>query len=124
VAKLGPPVVTVPIDIKPGSATNPINVRSKGVIPVAILSTPSFDATTVDPTSVCFGDAEDPAQRDCTPLLGRGVAGDVNGDRRRDLLFVFQTQETGIDPGDTQACLSGKTFAGVSIEGCDTIKTL
>ena len=27
------------IDIKPGSNTNPINLRSKGVIPVAILST-------------------------------------------------------------------------------------
>jgi hypothetical protein len=30
----------------------------------------------------------------------------------------------GIDAGDMQACLSGETFAGVSVEGCDSIKTL
>ena len=122
VAKLELPaaVLTVPVDIKPGGATNPIDLRSQGVIPVAVLSTASFDATTVDPKSVCFGDADNPAHRDCT---GRAHVEDVNGDGRRDLLFVFQTQETGIDPGDTQACLTGKTFTGVSIEGCDTIRT-
>ena len=53
--------VTVVIDIKPGSSTNPINLRAHGVIPVAILSSESFDARTVDPASVCFGDADDPA---------------------------------------------------------------
>jgi hypothetical protein len=42
-------VLRVPIDIKPGSATSPINLRSQGVIPVAILSTATLDATTVDP---------------------------------------------------------------------------
>jgi hypothetical protein len=31
--------------------------------------------------------------------------------------------QTGIDPGDTTACLTGKTFAGVIIEGCDSVKT-
>src|SRR4029079_18154333 len=37
----------VPIDIKPGSTTNPIKLSSTGKIPVAILSTSTFDATTV-----------------------------------------------------------------------------
>jgi hypothetical protein len=41
--------VAVPIDIKPGSFPNSINPQSKGVIPVAILTTDTFDATTVDP---------------------------------------------------------------------------
>ena len=109
------------IDIKPGSNTNPINLRSKGVIPVAILSTASFDATSVDPASVCFGDAEDASQRDCTEAHGKGHPEDVNGDGRLDLLLHFETQQTGIDPGDTQACLSGKTFVGVDVEGCDLI---
>ena len=116
--------VTVLVDIKPGSDTNPINLRSKGVIPVAILSTASFDATTVDPASVCFGDAEDASQRDCTEAHGKGHLEDVNGDGRLDLLLHFETQQTGIDPGDTQACLTGKTFTGVSVEGCDAITTL
>jgi Beta-propeller repeat len=119
--ELPAPAVTVLIDIKPGSDTNPINLRSKGVIPVAILSTQSFDATTVDPASVCYGDAEDASQRDCTEAHAKGHLEDVNGDGRLDLLLHFETQQTGIDPGDTMACLTGKTFAGVSVEGCDSI---
>jgi hypothetical protein len=43
------------------------------------------------------GDAGDAIQRDRTPLLRRGVPADPNGDGRRDLLTMFQTQETGID---------------------------
>jgi len=48
----------VSCDIKPGSDPNSINPKSKGVIPVAILTTPDFDASTVDPTSVMFGPGE------------------------------------------------------------------
>ena len=48
----------------------------------------------------------------------------MNGDGRLDLLLHFETQQTGIDPGDTQACLTGKTFTGVGVEGCDAITTL
>ena len=42
----------VPLDIKPTSCPNPLNVKSKGVLPVAILSTDSFDATQVDPSTI------------------------------------------------------------------------
>lgn len=45
----------VVIDIKPGSDPNAINPRSKGVIPVAILTTDTFDAQSVDPSTVQFG---------------------------------------------------------------------
>ena len=119
-----PCVITVSIDIKPGSSTNPINLKSNGVIPVAILSTATFDATTVDASTVCFGDAENPSQRDCTEAHGKGHIEDVNGDGRLDMLLHYETQETGIDPGDTQACLTGKTVGGQPIAGCDSIKTL
>jgi len=53
-------VITVPakinvyVDIKPGSWPNPINTKSKGVIPVAICGTEDFDITTIDPASVEF----------------------------------------------------------------------
>jgi hypothetical protein len=56
-------------------------------------------------------------------MLGRGFLLDVNADGRRDLLLAFQTQEAGIDAGDTQACLTAKTRDGTPIEGCDTITT-
>jgi uncharacterized delta-60 repeat protein len=118
----GGAVITVPIDIKPGSITNPIKLSSTGRMPVAILSTSPFDATTTDPTSVCFGDAEAPAQRDCT--AAHSSLEDVNGDGRLDLLLLFETTQTGIDLGDTQACLTGRTLSDLGVEGCDSIKTL
>jgi hypothetical protein len=44
--------IAVAVDIKPGSCPNPINLKSKGVIPVAILGTKDFDVTTIDPKTV------------------------------------------------------------------------
>jgi uncharacterized delta-60 repeat protein len=119
-----PTAITVSVDIKPGSATNPIQLSSNGLIPVAILTTDGFDATTVDPTTVCFGDADNPGERDCTEAHGTGHIEDVNGDARPDLLLHYEAGQTGIDPGDTPACLTGKTFGNVSITGCDSIRTL
>ncbi len=42
----------VEVDIKPTSCPNPLNVKSKGVLPVAILGTSDFDVTQIDPASV------------------------------------------------------------------------
>jgi uncharacterized delta-60 repeat protein len=119
-----PTPIAVSVDVKPGSSRNPIELSSNGVIPVAVLTTDGFDATTVDPSSVCFGDADNPAERDCTEAHGTGHVADVNGDGRPDLLLHYETRETGIDAGDTTACLSGRTFAGVTIDACDSITTL
>jgi hypothetical protein len=121
-AEAAPPALQVSVDVKPGEGTAPINLKSQSVITVAILSTATFDATTVDPSTVCFGDAEAPDQRDCTEKHGRGHLEDVNGDGRRDLVLHFETQQTGIDRGDTQACLSGETRDGTVIQGCDAIR--
>ncbi|MFQ5906672.1 MAG: T9SS type A sorting domain-containing protein [bacterium] len=40
------------IDIKPQSCPNPVNTRSYGVLPVAILGTDALDVTEVDPGSI------------------------------------------------------------------------
>lgn len=50
----------IPIDIRPGSDPAPINVGSRGVVPVAILSSPTFDARTVDFQTLTFGPAQAP----------------------------------------------------------------
>src|SRR4030042_5245628 len=44
--------VAVAVDIKPGSCPNPMNVKSRGVLPVAILGTAEFDVTTIVPESI------------------------------------------------------------------------
>jgi len=42
----------VAVDIKPGSCPNPINIKSQGVLTVAILGAEGFDVTTIDPASI------------------------------------------------------------------------
>jgi glutamine cyclotransferase len=46
------PATVVAVDIKPGSCPNPVNVKSKGVLPIAILGTVDYDVTTIDPISI------------------------------------------------------------------------
>lgn len=117
-------VTKVGIDIRPQGFPNSIRLSSSGKVPVAILTTSGFDATKVDVSTVCFGDAENIAQRDCTVASGSGHVEDADRDGDLDLVLHFEVEQTGIDMGDTQACLSGMTFSGETIEGCDSVRTL
>ena len=47
--------MNVDIDVKPGSDLNPINPMSRGVIPVAILGSDTFNVLDVDVTTLTFG---------------------------------------------------------------------
>lgn len=108
----------VHIDIKPGSDPNSINPRSRGVIPVALLSTADFDATTAEPTAIRFGHAGTEASPANFTLT------DIDGDGRTDMLLHFRTQRTGIQCGDQYAALSGKTLSGENLHGTDSIQTV
>lgn len=110
--------ILVEVHIKPGSDFNSINPNSEGVIPVAILTTEDFDATTIDPLSVEFGPNETMGAH------GKGHIEDVDEDGDLDLILHFKTQETGIQCGDTEAILTGETFSGQIIEGVDSINTV
>jgi hypothetical protein len=117
-------VTTVEIDIEPGSFPNSINPRSKRRIPVAILTTDAtdnagtFDAATVDPTTVLFG----ATGTEAAPV--RNALEDVDGDGDTDMILHFNTQDAGIHCGDTSATLTGKTFDGQAIKGTDAITTV
>lgn len=104
--------ISVAIDIKPGTYTNSINLGSRGVVPVAILTTDVFDAVDVDPATVLFAGA--------SPL--RWVAKDVDSDGDIDLLFHFKTQDLQLDRSSTEALLTGTTFGGQRVEGGDTVR--
>ena len=88
------------------------------MIPVAVLTTATFDATTIDPATVRFGPAEAP------PAHPGGHLEDVDGDADLDLLLHFRTQATGIQCGDTSATLTAETFGGDPVTGTDTIVTV
>jgi len=106
----------VQIDIKPGSDVNPINLGSNGVIPVAVLGTVHFDVHDIDDSTLRFGPAGAPIAHK------KAHVGDVNDDGIPDLVAHFRTQETGIAPDATEACLTGLTFSGVELSGCDCIR--
>jgi hypothetical protein len=96
------PIPAVPVDIKPGSCPNPINVKEKGVIPVAILGFEGFDAAEIDPASVTLMGvaplrwALEDVGTPYIPFLNKEDAYDCNElgpDGSMDLTLKFSAQE-------------------------------
>ncbi|MEX2498474.1 MAG: nidogen-like domain-containing protein [Wenzhouxiangellaceae bacterium] len=108
-------IIQIDIDIKPEGTPNAVNLRNRGVIPVAILATERFDAAQADSETIEFGpDGSKPAHPG-------GHREDVDGDGDVDLLLHFPTQETGIACDAEAVSLTGETFEGRMIEGSDSI---
>ena len=124
----------VDIDIIPGSDPNTWPCRNTAEdLPVAILTTDTFDATTIDAASVRFGKTGTEASevhRDAGGKAERHVA-DVNGDGRDDLVFHFHFGDTGFSCDDIpqgqesvglRARLTGEADGPVAIAGEDTLQ--
>lgn len=111
----------VPIDIKPGSDPNSINLGSEGVVPVAILTTATFDAAEVDPVTITLAGAE-------VRLKGKsghsGSLQDVDGDGDLDLVVQLEINQLELTEGSTQAVLIGKTLSGLEIQGVDSVRVV
>lgn len=127
-----PAVIEVTIDIKPGSCPNPLNVQSKGVLPVAVLGSEEFDVNSIDVASIrlsgvapirsSFEDVATPVsdgnECECTTAVPDGYT---------DLALKFKTQEIveelgEVSDGDELVLnLTGVLYSGVPIEGADCI---
>ena len=98
---------TIDIDIKPGSYPNSINLKSKGLIPVAILTTSTFDVKDVNVNQISFARAE--------PI--KSHIEDMDNDGDIDLILYFDAQSLNLNQQDTEASLTGDI-----IKGTDSVK--
>ena len=141
---VAPTVVT--LDIKPGSCPNPVNPRSKGVVPVALVGSINFDVATIDPDSLTLARA-DGAGGSVAPLSDRRGPGiviedvatpfseepcgchELGGDGIDDLSLKFSTSEMNrtlelntLSRGETIGLvLRGTLHDGTTFEGLDCI---
>ncbi len=103
-------LVSVDIDVKPGSTTNRINLQSQGLLPVCVFSSETFDATLVDPFSCDLAGAPIAIRGN-----GKGVMAhleDIDGDGLVDMMLQFEIQQ--LDPEqllDGWAVLTGTTLS-------------
>lgn len=116
--------ITIDIDIKPGSTHKVINMKSEGVIPVAILGSENFDVTDIDVTTILFGQYGEGGPGAVPFHDPAGHLEDVNGDGFTDLVCHFKTQETSLDAGIDWVGLTAQLNDGRWIEGSNNVTIL
>ena len=89
---------------------------------MAILSSATFDATSVDPATVTLAGAT-------VRLIGKGDKAscstqDVNGDGLLDLVCHVLTAQFMVEAGSSVAVLEASTFGGKAIKGEDSIQVV
>jgi MYXO-CTERM domain-containing protein len=110
------------VDIKPGSDSNSVSLKSKGLLLVAILGTDDFDVDDVDISTLLFGDPN--GGPPVSPV--RSAVEEVSGDAFDDLILKFSTAELvanealGLDT--MEGLLTGALFDGTLFEGMDSIR--
>ncbi|HJQ99913.1 MAG TPA: hypothetical protein VJ826_16480 [Candidatus Polarisedimenticolaceae bacterium] len=118
--RIGDPLIDftlrVGVDVRPGTATNPVHPAAGGVIPVALLGSANFHVADVDQATLALGPLG------AAPQHAHAV--DVNDDGALDLLVQFRTGESGIGAGDTEVCMTGALLSGRPFRGCDAIRTV
>jgi len=147
-SELGP--LGVFLDIRPGGCPNPLNVNSKGVLPVAILGTADFDVSDIDPESVAlafFGPGSDPFDPIIPPNEKKKSVSDVGTpyqgelvdclscwqegpDGFPDLLLKFDMKAIVAGMGEVEdgACvlltITGSLYDGTAFSGSDIVRII
>jgi hypothetical protein len=127
--------IPVSIDIKPTSCPNPINIKDKGVLPVAVCGKADFDASQIDistvrilgvaPTKNSIEDVATPFSRAADGCNDCNTSG---GDGYKDLSLKFDMQAivTALGTHSDRECvkveLIGKMKDGTPIRGSDIIR--
>ena len=121
--------IEVTIDIKPDRFPNRIKLtrnvcKDDDNLYVAILTTPSFNARTVDVSSLQLRDPN--LSGKATPIKSRITDVDSDGDKDMVLSFTLCGIVTNgaLNLSSTELVLTGKTLDGVSVTGNDSVKVV
>lgn len=136
--------IPVTMDIKPGSCPNPLNVKSQGVLPVAVIGTKDFDAKSIDPGTIrlsregiegavapirwSYEDVSAPFEGDlcdCHELKADGIIDLSLKFKTQQLVDVLKLKE--VAGKNAEFTLRGKLkeeFDGAPIVGSDCIRIL
>ena len=110
----------VSIDIQPGRQPNTILLGAMHKVPVAIFSTPSFDATTIDPATVSLVAFQ--AQLKGMAESSMASRRDVNADGLRDLVVYVDTVSFKLISTKVETVLEGWTYGRTTpIAGRDVV---
>jgi hypothetical protein len=111
VVECAPTARRIAIDIRPGSRINLIRLSADPWVPVGILTTPDFDAASVNPATVQFAGA---------PAFHWTLV-DLEFDGDLDLKLQFETRLLNLDPKSVEGTLTGQTFEGKAVLGKDAV---
>jgi len=126
----------VAVDVKPGSCPNPLNLKSRGVLPVAILGSEAFDVAAIDIASIrlegvtavrsAIEDVAAPVvdgnECDCSEAGGDGYADLVLKFKTQDIVEALALIADDLASGDgLSLALTGNMGDGTPIEGGDCI---
>jgi hypothetical protein len=113
---LAPQLLAVQIDVRPDSEKNPIQLGSRGVLPVVLYGEFDFAVEDVDVDTLAFGpDAAFIAHRNGPHF------DDIDGDGLLDMILHHRIADTGLTAYDVEVCLNGQTMDGMPFEGCDDV---
>lgn len=128
-----PCMINVEVDIKPQSCPNPLNTKSQGILPVAILGTADFDVNDINVSTVQLaGVAPERSSIEdvSTPIIDRQQECDCTAkgaDGFNDLNLKFDMQAIVaalgvVEDGEQKVLtLTGNLFDGTPIEGKDCV---
>lgn len=117
-------LMPVEIDIKPGSDPNSINLKDQGQLPVAILTTATFDVIQIVPESLQLGGGA-VNTRGAKKALKRAVSyEDVDGDGDIDMMAFFSVPDLVLTEATTALELTGILTDGTHITGLDFVRVV